>query len=278
MKAWIITGLLVIVFQSVPKQADKPSANQQTGNQSSQNTTAPQPSIRPSTNPEQNSSDGKAQKPTWCEQVAAPVVANWPLLAVAIWGILVARRTLNAIETQGNLMDKQLKEMEKAREIETKTLILQYRPKIVVRDAKALEFNFKLGEPGEGKIQFTVVNKGGSTAYITGGTIWLCSSIGHNVGNIETKVGQDGLIDTFALQPGEDIRISSSLPTGTENDLKWANFHAGLKAEPLLFLTILGVVHYKDDLGIPRRTGINRSYDPKTKTFTPSNSEGEYTD
>src|ERR1700722_909494 len=97
---------LIVVFvlwganlHAIPKQADKPSADQQAGRKSPQSTATPQPS-GPRTEPDQSGSNAKTQEPNWCQQLAAPLIANWPLIAVAIWGILVARNTLDAIKWQ----------------------------------------------------------------------------------------------------------------------------------------------------------------------------------
>lgn len=72
------------------------------------------------------------------------------------WLVIIAGLTGLAIFYQAremtratDVMQGQMIEMQKARELENKTLILQYRPKIVIRNAKALNFSFALGEPGE---------------------------------------------------------------------------------------------------------------------------------
>jgi hypothetical protein len=73
MKGWLIVGLLAASLdQSVPKQADQP---------------------------------------TWYEEIFEPVRANWPLVAVAIWGIVVARSTLLAIRWQAEETAKATKSM-----------------------------------------------------------------------------------------------------------------------------------------------------------------------
>ena len=52
----------------------------------------------------------------------------------------ISSGTLSAIERQANLMAGQLTEMEKSRDVQTKTLILQYRPKVIVRARKRIRF------------------------------------------------------------------------------------------------------------------------------------------
>jgi hypothetical protein len=44
---------------------------------------------------------------TWSELIIPPMVANLPLAGVAVWAIVVAKRTLDAIACQGATMQKQ---------------------------------------------------------------------------------------------------------------------------------------------------------------------------
>src|SRR5258708_5293556 len=99
-----------------------------------------------------------------------------------------------------------------------------------------------------------------------------------SVGRPTLLKGQDWIIGEFVLGPGEDKIIQCSLPTGATNDLQWANFHAEEarpRGEPVLSMSLVGEIRYVDELGIPRFTGINRTYEPKTKWFRPSGAEGE---
>jgi hypothetical protein len=185
-----------------------------------------------------------------------------------------------AMGVQATHMAGQLTEMQESRKIENRTLILQYRPRIVIRNAKVLNFSFELGEPGECEMRFIMVNTGGSPAYITaGGFIQLLSLIGHNVGKIEIKDGDRVAISQFTLQPGQQVTVEEVLPTGTVNNLEWANFREGIQTEPLKYLYLIGTIYYLDDLNIPRATGIHRKYNPKSEDFEPQKeSESEYTD
>jgi hypothetical protein len=223
------------------------------------------------------------------------------LTIVGIVGTCAAIKTLKAINKQAHYMlvharhfDKlakaalansrattdQLTEMQKSREIQTKTLILQYRPKIIIRRAKAVQFNFELGEMGECKLRFTLVNTGGSRAHITaGGNVKLMSCIARDVGNIEFKDGDVFMFNQFTLQPGEEVVFEETLSTGAINDVQWENFRQGIKTDPLRYLFLMGTIYYTDDLNIPRSTGISRTYDPKTKAFAPrKDEEEEYAD
>ena len=227
------------------------------------------------------------------------------LIIVGIIGVRAAYKTLIAIQRQGDqmehqtnalrrqgvsmrrqttilrksatLMEGQLNEMQKSREIENKTLILQYRPKIIIRNAKALQFSSELGKPWECQFEFTVVNTGGSPAHIGVGTkIVLMSCIAHDAGNIDFKDGDTfWLKEPISLQAGAEVIIQESLPTGAMFDLGWESFRRGLEVNPPRYLFLFSRIYYTDDLNIPRSTGINRRYDPKTKAFVPKKDEEE---
>jgi hypothetical protein len=187
-------------------------------------------------------------------------------------------RQWKAMGVQAALMTGQLEEMKESRKIETKTLILQYRPRIIVRNASASDFNVaELGQPAQGKVQITIINSGGSPAHIKGGTIALWSTEVSSAPT-EIKKGNDNPIGEFTLQAGEDREYEGNIGTGATHDLNWANYHAGHQTTPMKSLYLVGTIMYEDDLGIPRRTGIFRAYDPKTYSFSSSTFEGEYTD
>ncbi len=190
-------------------------------------------------------------------------------------------RQRKALGKQAELMAGQLTEMQESRKIENRTLILQYRPKLIVRNAKALQFSYELGQPWECEFQFTVVNTGGSPAHIGVGTkVVLMSCVAHDVGNIDLKDGDTfWLKKPFSLQPGEEVIIQESLPTGATFDVGWENFRLGIETEPRRYLYLFSQIHYSDDLSIPRSTGVNRRYDAKTRTFVAKkDEEQEYAD
>lgn len=190
------------------------------------------------------------------------------------------RRQTTILRKSATLMEGQLGEMQKALELENRTLVLQYRPKITVRNAKALQFSYDLGNPWECEIRFQIVNTGGSPAYIAAGShIQLASSISHDVGKIETKWGEERPISSVMLGPGQAITVEERVSTGVPFDLEWENFRQGVAVKPLRFVSLAGIVYYTDDLGIPRSTGINRAFEPKTGEFVPrKETEQEYND
>jgi hypothetical protein len=253
--------------------------------------------------PEQNPAE--QQSPNW---YATSAPAEWVLVLVGIGAVCAAYRTLKAIEgqlaemkgqreqmgkqveaavLQVRAMQEQITEMsqqteqsKRLLEIENKTLILQYRPKIIVRNAQALSFSFDLGMPWECEIRFQITNTGGSTAYISAGShIQLGSVIANDIGKIEIKWGDQCPVSPVTLGPGQGITVEDFAATGAMFNLEWENFRQGLEAPPRRYLVLTGVIYYTDDLNIPRSSGISRDFESKTSIFTPKReSELEYSD
>jgi hypothetical protein len=210
----------------------------------------------------------------------------WLVIIAALTGFAIAcqaretKLATKAMGIQAGHMQGQLTEMQESRKIEIKTLLLQYRPKIIVRGARAFDFNIaNLGEPAIGKVRLTIINAGGSRARITKGIISMETSRSPSRGMEDLSQGQTGTIVPFTLEAGQDVPLEMELSIGVTNDLQWANFHAGDPSEPPRCLYLFGVLSYLDDLGILRRTGVSRSYNPKTRSFLlGNNSDEEYAD
>ncbi len=89
--------------------------------------------------------------------------------------------------------------------------------------------------------------------------------------------GDEGAFEHRTLQPGERENFKDTLSTNVVIDAEWAKFHRGEKSN--YSIDLLGTIWYRDDLNIPRRTGIRRKHDPKTKRFVAEkDSEDEYDD
>jgi hypothetical protein len=218
-----------------------------------------------------------------------PDYATWAfsvlLVGVGAFQAYLLFKTMRAIQIQAAYMERQagimeglLTEAKESRDIQTKTLILQYRPKVIVRNATAKAFTAQLGERAQCIVAFQIVNTGGSPAHIVDGDIYLFSARSSNPKEeIEFRESTHIGISERTLQPGERESIQTGLDGNFVNDVGWVEFHAGQAA--LHYILLMGTIGYRDDLGIPRQTGLRRSYDPKTKTFTPrKDSEEEYSD
>jgi hypothetical protein len=173
-------------------------------------------------------------------------------------------------------------ETSKSAEMQAQAIFLQYRPRIIVRFAKAYDFNVaELGKPATGKISLNIVNIGGTPARVVGGSMAIWTAEGPRTQHstkVEIHQGKDAAVEEFTLEPGEQKKWESTLDAAVTNSIRWANYHEGLATEPTMAVFLIGTIRYRDELNIPRQTGINRKYDAKTGWFTPQESEGEYTD
>ena len=176
---------------------------------------------------------------SWSEKILAPLLANWPLIAVAIWGILVARRTLNTIEKQT-----------KATEENVNALINSERAWIMVDielDPECrgiVETTKMIGDLLEHNTNLPVVcicrNQGKSPAWITNKRIKfeIVDSI-----PAAPKLESTDLFQT-ELEPlaaGGDSRTKIDCNCGGRLDLPQIGI-------------IYGVVEYRDIFGRPRST------------------------
>jgi hypothetical protein len=192
---------------------------------------------------------------------------------------IAMQKSLAAMETQAGHMAAQLEEMKQSREVESKILILQYRPKILVRGARVSDLNFSdSNEPMRGEVRFTAVNTGGTGALITGGYAkMLCADA--SGGNFQFLEGGEELIGEFALQPGQETEFRRIMFTGAINSPEWVDGLRDAKPGSGKYLYLTGVIHYRDELEIPRQTSFSRNYDTKERKFVPSrNTDEEYAD
>jgi hypothetical protein len=178
-------------------------------------------------------------------------------------------------KSQWAVMEGQLQEMQQAREIANKTLILQFRPKIIVRNAKAFDFHVaEVGKPGNGKVTFMIVNVGGSTAKITEGNVFMMVAKSPK----NTERGTDYPIQEFTLQPGQDKSFTITMGDTTD-DFRWVEFCDARDLEQSKFVYLCGKIRYFDDNSIPRSVRFKRKYEPSNGRFIPEeNSDEEYAD
>jgi hypothetical protein len=215
----------------------------------------------------------------------AAVWINFALAVIGVLGIGVGvftlcylRKQAAEMSLQRKVMVRSLRVMKEQGERENRSLILQYRPRVVVRFASASEFNpGDIGKSITARVRFTVVNTGFSTAYITGGQVslwWFSfSASAHSV-----HKGAEIEIAEGALEAGQQYRWEETIGMDGKQDFKWANYHDGMTTDDRRTIVLVGSIYYMDSLNIPRSTGIYRDYDPKTKDFNPATAEGEYDD
>jgi hypothetical protein len=173
-----------------------------------------------------------------------------------------------AIQKQSNLMNK--------------TLILQYRPKLIIRNAISKGFSDEIGEGMIAEtvrcaLAFQIVNVGGSAADIVSGEISLLSiRVRSPEEETEARESPSIGISPRTLQPGERVLIETGIDTRIPNNARWTKIYNGVSSHRIF---LLGTIWYRDELGIPRQTGLYRKYDPKTTRFDPQKAnEEEYSD
>jgi hypothetical protein len=211
----------------------------------------------------------------------ALAIAGFAGIGVGICTLLFLRRQTSEIKRQADFMEGQLKEMQRVSELERATLILQYRPRIIVRSASVKKFSDEVGnvisQPVRCVVAFQIVNTGGAPAHIVDGDIYLLSARLVDPGEeIEFRESTHVGIGPRTLQPGERENIEVALDTRIPNDARWVEFYKGASSHAIF---LLGSIWYRDDLEIPRQTGIHRKYDPSNRRFEPKkNDEEEYSD
>ncbi|HET7178150.1 MAG TPA: hypothetical protein VFI14_00425 [Chryseosolibacter sp.] len=213
--------------------------------------------------------------------------ATIALVLVGVAGVGIGIRTLRflkkqtgEIKRQADQMEAQLKEMKSTREVETKILFLQYRPKIIVRGLGASDFNFtELNQPMTVLVRFTAVNTGGTGALITGGFAKIVCGAFSDARGFEFLEGPEENIGEFVLQPGQGVDFRRTMQVGTINDPEWIEALKTGESRLHKFMYLSGLIRYKDELNIPRQTAFMRSYNAKEGKFAPNtNSDEEYAD
>ena len=172
---------------------------------------------------------------------------------------------LGAIETQA--------------EIANKALILQFRPRIVIRGGWVNGTRLAdTKEPVGGRVQFVITNAGGTDAHI-----YKSEFIVKTLGDSITESGlMDGAtsIGEFSLTAGQGttvtIPISVEMVKNIRNEFNLRNEPSSPNRKPVY---AIGGLWYRDDLGISRNTGVFRRFDANELIFMPvENSTSEYAD
>jgi hypothetical protein len=210
MRTWLVIGLLFgSLFQLVPKQADKLQTNQHDGKHLSSPPPKPTGGTEnlsvsgPSPVKKEDAANGKAHQPTWRERFFPPLLSNWPLVAVAIWGILVAIRTLNAIKEQTKATRIAAEASEKSVNLQATALrqwvdIKEWRSTVWIPEGGVLSLH----------IQFDVVNP--TSLPLTLDSVFIM------LGDQGGKVGRRNLVP-----PGKGHPVVTSVKITEEQLRKW---------------------------------------------------------
>ena len=163
-------------------------------------------------------------------------------------------------------------------ELMQKTLVLQFRPRVVIRGG--FVEGIRLADTKEalgGQVEFVVVNSGGTPARIFKSQL-VAKVVDYDIAQFSLFDGATSLGE-FSLQPGEGR--SAHIPIDLElvkniREIVSRQFEGDFRPKLVYFV---GTVWYKDDLGIERSTGVFRKFDPKERSFLPvKDSDVEYSD
>jgi hypothetical protein len=154
MWTWIVVALLAVNPLRVQNAA--PDKQQQEAYQVPSSPFSMQP--QPAAGPEQQSPTNEPNHPSF-DWLWRPLRDNWPLVAVAIWGILVALRTLDTIRKQTDATVKAANAASKSAD----ALVCAERPWLVL----TIKRPFKLDQ--RARVDWFIKNTGRSTARILEG-------------------------------------------------------------------------------------------------------------
>jgi len=170
-------------------------------------------------------------------------------------------------------------ETRKAAEIAKKALILEFRPKIIVRSVKLIEIDGGADGVPDWKVEIALSNTGGTDAHVIPFTVsgeWYDRDRERRIADIG-KIGNEG----FTLAGGEPKLIQIQFAERGFNISMYTLRVSiqGFGKKQYRFPVVYGTIAYRDDLGTTRRTGFRRAWDAKDEVFRPAaDPEYEYQD
>jgi hypothetical protein len=235
--------------------------------------------------------------------------ANIALVLVGIGGICVAIATLFKIKNQAEEMrlqrvamedslkaiNRQADLMERQANIAEKTLVLQLRPRIIVRGGSVTNLNEDPllngdppGTPASGEVHFVVVNIGGTPARITncGAVVKTSTQLSTPLMDGATQFGERILQSgeawpcNITLEESTTLTVSSAIDEWVEAQPPlFGAKRPAISVNPSPAINFIGLIVYMDDLGIKRTTSFFRLFDPSKRRFVlRSDPEAEYSD
>jgi len=261
-KYWPMIAFLLFIgaILGMSRYAEHRKAENQENTQAS----SPQGTVTPNDASKSTENADKAKhRPDFIDTFAWPEGATvWALfltLIVIAWQSAETRAAAQATVASVEAVDRQADVMEK-------TLVLQFRPKIIVRCGDVHTSNVaRIGELPVGILDFTVANTGGSgakvltcevevLAFITPPSPMFCHS--HQFPSFELKPGES--TPHWAELRGdvnEAIRLVDSLHPGT------------IGRSQAKHIYFVGVIWYEDRIGIRRSMAFSRRYNADLKRF-----------
>jgi hypothetical protein len=192
---------------------------------------------------------------------------------------IAADKALAITDKQITLASAQVELMQKQSDIMERTLVLQHRPKIIVRIhyIKTTAVSAINAMP-VGNMQFGIANVGGTEATVIDSrfAVNLVNDVGapmfiDNLGWVEVGTLNAGEAKTHTIELSPYI---NEVLRRTDQNLNNPGFWGEQK-----LVRFIGIVRYKDRLGIERSTGICRIYQAQVGRFVPiDDADQEYSD
>ena len=212
-------------------------------------------------------------------------LAGYTLWLVIVTGLLVVTGIVQAyiLVRQEKILHgardeirSQAKQTERQADLMGTTLILQFRPKLVVSGGEVRDINVaEFLEQGGGTLTFVIGNSGGSPAHIINSKIVVkrqSAGSAHSIFDGAISLGE------FSLQPGERVEKEIAVSGGETSAIAIAMAKARFQklTAPVEAIYFLGVVFYRDDLGLVRSMGFNRIYDAESQRFKKMDGDSDY--
>jgi hypothetical protein len=282
MKA-LIFAVLLVVLQAVPPIPRKATDNPASGSRgvkaetnNNQSPSAPAKSVQGPAATQQNQSttspktnaeksvpvrDFSSSRKDWWDR--AYVICTGLLVIVGVVGTCLALRTLKAMQRQAELMDK--------------TMVLTFRPKLIIRGIALIPGRLveiagttDVEDDLVWQIQYVVANTGGVAAHVTASnlTITKIEMVDGALPTFPPYSGSRDSMGTFTVQPGEHkegfIKLDRYTDTGRFRLLR-AVREGGSTTPGNLYC--LGFIEYRDAAAVKRRTAFCLHYDAQTERF-----------
>jgi hypothetical protein len=207
----------------------------------------------------------------WAQFFAPENLPNIFLFAVGVAGVIVAVRTLKTIARQTKatedsvkVIERQTKATEDSVKVAEKTMLLQFRPKVAIRAVTVTGIS-ATNIANNRSVTLVVINEGGSNAHI------VHSAISVTVLDANTDIlNAKGIsLGELTLVPGQGK--AAGIPIGDElaHVMQEEIAHASTGPWPgHKTVALIGIIRYRDELGLTRMKSLNRGFNPTTVNFT----------
>jgi hypothetical protein len=195
--------------------------------------------------PQSDQDDLDGNPPNW------HVYFSWPY-GVTAWMVIL---TLVAVSWQANQTKRAADAALAQAKIQTKTLTLQFRPRLRVRRI------FTDGGNVPQSVTVLIANVGSSDAHIIGGKAVVYNKANWDEGSGDELAGLE--IYPSVVKPGEELTVAV-ITIDDHAKFAWAV----TSSNSADLVRCQGNIRYADDAGVIRKTSFSRNYKRSTTNFT----------